>query len=354
MDRNEISISVIVPVYQVENYIDQCIQSILQQTYSNFQLVLIDDGSKDKSGNICDEYAKVDPRIKVIHKENGGLMSAWIKGVQESSNDFIVFVDSDDWVELDMLEQFVKCYSKTHAEIICCNFYAENKNNRYVDMHPIKEGIYDRAKIETEIYPFLINDGHYLSRVIRMCRWAKFIKRKLILDNLKYCNLEITVGEDLNIIFPIMLTTNSIYIMKDACLYHYRQNSMSIMNRFDKKMWNQVLILHNTLLDINDAFSIYDFKKQIEIDFFDLAVLCVEKELYSESSGMISANIIFNSPEWIKLIEGYNANQFKGIKKLISKAIVKKSYTMIGIAKLHVWLNYQIKIIKKGVTSYDN
>ena len=96
---NEELISIIVPVYNVEEYLKECIDSIINQTYKRIEIILVDDGSTDKSGKICDDYAKIDKRIKVVHKENGGLSDARNVGISVSSGKYIAFVDSDDWVE---------------------------------------------------------------------------------------------------------------------------------------------------------------------------------------------------------------------------------------------------------------
>jgi len=96
--------SVIVPVYNAEKYLDKCIQSILNQDYKNIEVILIDDGSLDNSGNICDEYAKVDSRVKVVHKKNGGVSSARNCGIDIATGEFIMFVDSDDYIEYNMIQ----------------------------------------------------------------------------------------------------------------------------------------------------------------------------------------------------------------------------------------------------------
>ena len=101
-------VSIVIPVYNVEKYLEECMKSILHQTYANLDIVLVDDGSKDKSSDMCDEYAKKDFRVQVLHKENGGLMSAWIAGVKNSKGEYLVFVDSDDWIEPNMIEELVK------------------------------------------------------------------------------------------------------------------------------------------------------------------------------------------------------------------------------------------------------
>lgn len=101
-------ISVIVPVYNAENYLERCLNSIVNQTYSNLEIILVDDGSRDRGPQICDSYAAGDKRIRVIHKQNGGLMSAWMAGVNVSAGDYLSFIDSDDWVETNMREEMLK------------------------------------------------------------------------------------------------------------------------------------------------------------------------------------------------------------------------------------------------------
>ena len=115
-------ISIIVPVYQVEKYIRQCIESILAQTFTDFELILVDDGSKDNSGKICDEYAEKDKRIRVIHKENDGLSDARNKGLDNASGNYFMFVDGDDYISPNMAECLYKKISEAKADIAACNY----------------------------------------------------------------------------------------------------------------------------------------------------------------------------------------------------------------------------------------
>ena len=111
-------VSIIVPVYKVESYLPQCIESIINQTYPNLEIILIDDGSPDACGKICDEYAKQDKRIKVFHKQNGGLSDARNYGVARASGEYLSFVDSDDWIEPDMFEVLVKVADDNKADLV--------------------------------------------------------------------------------------------------------------------------------------------------------------------------------------------------------------------------------------------
>lgn len=118
-------ISVIVPIYKVEQYLPQCIDSIINQTYRNIEIILVDDGSPDHSGSICEEYAKRDSRLRVFHKKNGGLSDARNYGIKRAAGEYIGFVDSDDWLEPDMYELLVNLAEEERADIINCGYYFE-------------------------------------------------------------------------------------------------------------------------------------------------------------------------------------------------------------------------------------
>ena len=123
-------ISVIVPIYKVEHYLPKCIDSIIHQTYQNLEIILVDDGSPDNCPEICDEYAKRDKRIKVVHQENGGLSAARNSGVEMANGEFLCFVDSDDYIHPKMYEILYKNLKKFKADISICDYNVvfENQN----------------------------------------------------------------------------------------------------------------------------------------------------------------------------------------------------------------------------------
>ena len=132
-------ISIIVPVYNVDKYISYCIESIRRQSIQNFELILVNDGSKDNSGTICDEYAQIDSRIKVIHKKNGGLMDAWKNGLEYANSDLIMFVDSDDWVEKNYVYDLVSLMKEGTAIGICGFFYHND-----IEIKPLEKYLYSK------------------------------------------------------------------------------------------------------------------------------------------------------------------------------------------------------------------
>lgn len=136
---NGTSISIIVPVYKAEAYLHRCVESILAQTFTDWELLLIDDGSPDRSGDICDEYAKKDIRIRVIHKENGGVSSARQRGQDEACGEYTIHVDPDDWVELTMLEELYQKAKDDNSDMVICDYYTnQGSQQNYVKQEPTK------------------------------------------------------------------------------------------------------------------------------------------------------------------------------------------------------------------------
>ena len=187
-------ISFIIPVYNTAKYLDDCMTSVMGQTYEDIEIILIDDGSTDGiSPQMCDDYASFDKRIRVIHKENGGLMSAWIAGAKAATSDYLTFVDSDDWVEFDLAKELVAHIDPDYAdsEIIASNYIVEKAGERRKETQSLQPGVYTGAELD-KIRRRLLGEE---VRPVTMSRCMKLISRKLLLDNLKYCNTSIRMGE---------------------------------------------------------------------------------------------------------------------------------------------------------------
>jgi glycosyltransferase involved in cell wall biosynthesis len=215
-----LKLSIIVPIYNVENYVRQCINSILNQTYTNFELILVDDGSTDKSGKICDEYSIKDTRIKVIHKENGGLSSARNSGLDIATGDLIGFIDGDDFIEDDMYEVMYQLLVEFNADIVECNF----KKVMEKSLNPLEnDEIYD-GKIEIGDNWFALKK--LLEQPIRNVAWNKLYKRELFV-NLRYPN---KLYEDGFLTYKLFYKQKK-YVFVNLDKYNYVQREDSIMGK---------------------------------------------------------------------------------------------------------------------------
>lgn len=219
-------------------YLDRCISSLQRQTYQNIEIILIDDGSTDASSSMCDWYGEDDPRIQVIHKKNGGLMSAWKAGVSASRGAYLCFVDSDDWIDPCMITEMANHLLFTPGEIICCNYVIDRTDSTAKQKHGLPPGNYHTAT--ANLFTRILGNEN---RSISLSRCMKLISRELITDNLHYCNQKLKMGEDLNIILPALLDSKRIVIMEDAYYYHYFYNPSSIVHAYDHGLYENIRLL---------------------------------------------------------------------------------------------------------------
>lgn len=262
-------VSVIIPIYKVEKYLDKCIQSVAQQTYKNLEIILVDDGSPDNCPQICDEYTKKDSRIKVIHKENGGLMSARQAGLKIACGDYIGFVDSDDWIEPDMYAHFADAIAKYNCDIAVCEFFYNYPERQQESVQSLKKPFYTKNELMREIYPTMIFAGRFYDYGVMPSCWSKIYKKDLLEKHLPLVDTDITIGEDAAFTFPCMLDAeNACYI--DKALYHYRINKKSMTQEYSKDLHSKILIPYNTLREYLNK-SCYDYSAQL--DYYLLSLL---------------------------------------------------------------------------------
>lgn len=235
-------ISVIVPVYQVRDYLCQCLDSILAQTYNNLEIILVDDGSTDGSGEICDVYARKDSRIRVIHKENGGLVSARKAGLKIAKGKYVGFVDSDDWIDDDMYAFLYKEICRTNATIVVSSRYIETKGKSKVIFDSVRPGIYYPMKDEYFCYNMIFNGKNELWGITPNF-WNKLFKRDHLLKFEQHINNEITYGEDDACVYPCMAFASKV-VVTNACFYHYRLRDDSMSASGDEQYFIRVNLLY--------------------------------------------------------------------------------------------------------------
>lgn len=274
-------ISIIIPVYNVEQYLDECMDSVLNQTYANLEVVLVDDGSKDRSPAMCDAYALKDYRVQVIHKENGGPMSACIAGVEKAKGDYLAFMDSDDWIDLNMMEELAKETTGDEREMICSNYIIEKANQSIKVKQSMKTGVYDRKAIEEQLFPSLLGNEE---RRIHASRCMKLIAKKLISDNLKYADLDVSMGEDLFLIFLAVLDAKRIVIAEEGYYYHYRFVDSSLVHRYKPHMHEEIDRLYDNLQRVIEKKAMDEkqkkmFLQQIRQEYIFLFFFVLKNEL---------------------------------------------------------------------------
>lgn len=237
----DILVSVIVPVYNSESYLMRCINSLYEQTYKNIEIILINDGSTDASGAICDQLHCKDNRIKVIHKKNEGLGLARNDGLKIASGDYVIFVDSDDFIEdNDAIEKLVAIVCKSPSDILCTRFIYDDKKEESI----FKEGVYEQGE---NINNILINMLGYLRKDknhfnVSACTKmydSNFLKEQ----KLKFYSERKLIWEDMAFNFDAISKAKRIYIM-DYAYYHYCYNSDSTTHKYDSGKFEKIMIMY--------------------------------------------------------------------------------------------------------------
>ena len=242
-----ILISIVVSIYNEWEYLDKCIDSIVNQTYKNIEIILVDDGSTDCCGEICDKYAEQDSRIIVIHKPNGGLVSARKAGTKEATGDYIINVDGDDWIEKERIQNLVKGIEQYHADIIYMDGYVrEYPDNQVMVKGNLRRGFYTKQQVQEEILMKLASTNHFYEKNIEMFMWLWAFKRELIKEKQPLIDERISMGEDLACVCECLASTNSVSVIEGGS-YHYTQGrveAISYSNNLSsirlEALWNQL------------------------------------------------------------------------------------------------------------------
>ena len=240
-----ILISVIVPVYNVESYISKTIESILAQTYKNIEIILVDDGAKDNSGKICDEYAQKDNRIKVIHKENGGLSSARNAGMKIMQGEYVCFVDSDDWVSPNFVERMLACISKSNTDMGSC---------RFCETTGTEESVCDQ---ETD--PRIIADDKFYCALTEDSyagfAWNKIFKTSIIKDRSLCFDEKIFNGEDLPFVVEYLKHCVKTSFLDERLYYYYiRPGSITTTVKLTKR-YVTIVYAREKVLSVITAYA---------------------------------------------------------------------------------------------------
>lgn len=221
-------VSVIVPVYNNEKYLEECVNSILNQTYTNLEIILVNDGSKDNSGKLCDEFAKKDTRIRVIHKENGGAISARRTGCLEAKAKYVTFVDSDDWIEPDMYQYLMEELLTHKADIVTSGFIFG-----FGQVHDgLRAGVYEGELLQQYVFEKMIQDKDSFSGGMISSVCNKIFRKDLIQESLCAMKKVIRQWEDVAYLYLACYRANCIRIT-DKAFYHYRENTDSVTMAYD-------------------------------------------------------------------------------------------------------------------------
>lgn len=264
-----IKVSVVIPVYNVEEYLCRCVDSVLAQTLSDLEIILVDDGSPDQSPAICDEYAQADARIRVIHKTNGGLASARNAGMRIAQGEYLFFLDSDDWLEPDGLAKLCDVAGTYRVDFVRYRAIRtgwpgleENAPCRVEEVRELSEGLYDEARMIREVYPRLLATRQLtMGAIVGAC--GSLYDRSFLTRNGLWFDESVLFSEDLIFSAKVVRAAKRFYFVDAPGVYHYFYNPKSISKSFRAGRWDsckQIIALCEAAFAQDPG---YDFSDQL-------------------------------------------------------------------------------------------
>lgn len=338
-------LGIIVPIYNAESYLEKCIESILNQTYKNIEIMLVNDGSSDNSGYICEKYAKYDKRVHVRKQENMGPIMARYNGAVNLDCDYLTFVDADDWIEPCTYEK-MSSYMDDNEDVIMfqiIRYYDEN----YQKYSPITfaPGIYNREAIERLILPNMIWNLEKSIFGIDPSLCNKIIKRNILVDNLnKVKKIDIHYGEDPAVTFPLFMGINSL-VISDQYLYYHRHRKSGELAPYlkDKKYFEKLFVLYSYLKDILSEKD----KLQKQLEYFYAYSVEMRLKVYGDQKSHIGYLFPFDIVPAKSKIILYGAG---AIGQLFYQQIQRIEYCTVIVWVDKNYTSYQ----KLGVSSIDS
>lgn len=332
-------LSIIVPIYNTEQYLEKCIESILDQTYTDYELILVDDGSTDNCLSICKHYAEQDSRIQVIHQKNRGVTSARKAGLNAACGEYISFIDSDDWMEPDFYSIFIDGCQRTQADIIIAAGCQKEEDwdggiNEKIHMN-LRSGTYHQRKIKQ-----ILEKDRILPAL-----WLKLFKRKLISKNIQLIDNRVFIGEDMLCSYACMLDADSI-VVQNNYLYHYVRNGSSDKCRYREKNIKSMYYFAENLKHIKNMKKAYFLSvrwNQVILDKLWYIILCEfgEQKFLLNKRELKDLKRKFRGMELSRLLKISEYKMAVNHEK-ISKRLIFLLYSL----KWYQLLNFYVKIYK--------
>lgn len=334
-------ISIIVPIYNAEKYLDKCLQSIINQTLGNIEILLINDGSTDSSLEICKKYSERDSRIKIINKKNEGVSVARNLGIEKATGEYIAFIDSDDWIDTEFCERLYSSVKKEKAELGICNYIKENLDfKEFYDIKINKKILYEEDIQKTFLSKLIERDEgervHNLAGFRGPC--AKLYKKEILNNyDIKF-DENLVIGEDFLFNLNFLQKTKRITLDK-GYYYHYRTNFNSATMKYKKdcfKIYEEILKQLEEFLNKNDIY--YKNKNRFYKLSIKYLLICLDNEFRKENE-----KNLFNKYKYLKhigknkyVIDALNYENFKDYtlnKKLLLFLFKYKQYWLINTIK---------------------
>lgn len=341
---NKPLVSVIIPIYKVERFLPKCLDSVINQTYPNLDIILVDDGSTDDCGKICDEYAFRDKRITVIHKKNEGVVQARITGFEVCKGEYILFVDADDYISKDAIEILVKNALQYNADLVVASHYIENSDNVEIDKRTIHEGLYNKEEITDLLKNRFLFDGAIGRSGFPLYLWGKLFKKDCLLRKLEN-GKGISFAEDIITVFATIKEIKSMVVVKEA-VYYYVSHDDQITKKKPEDLWPEYLKAWKKLKELDKSDLLKNQLPKHIISGISSTLISISlRKSYSYYKDFINNNIyddFINNLVWDNKDLFFHSTTSKIYYSLLSKKLYCISF-LIG----------KYNIIDKAVSIYS-
>lgn len=327
-------ISIIVPVYNVESYLNRCVDSILNQSYSNLEIILVDDGSSDNSGKLCDEFKAQDDRVIVIHKKNGGLGFARNTGLELATGSFVTFVDGDDYIGKDHILNMVTLIAETGSDTCMCGYTKQYAHSKEEHQHVLKDRIVIKDAIR-EILPRMCGTdeagGDHIQMSVCMVLFSLEIIHK---HSLRFVSEREFISEDLVFDFSYYPWSNGVCIAQQ-CSYFYCDNEGSLTTKYRSDRFEAQVRLYDHIMEISERLHIQNLSKpRLDSTLIAIARYSIKIEYkFEKKNGKELARVnvqrICENKTLQQVLNQYDGRKIKISSRLVNLLIKKRMYILI-------------------------
>ena len=332
-------ISIVVPCYNCQDTLDSTVNSLIKQQILEdvieVQIILVDDGSTDRTPTICDNYSSKYQNIFVIHKENGGLVDAWKTGVRSAQGQYIAFCDSDDYIDKDFVKTISQTIIQFKPELIVFGMTFEYDNGDIIhDDVLLTSGYYDRTQIANELFPVLLSNGDMQTELLQSSRCNKVFAKCLLDKILDDIPENVSFGEDDITCFAAELNTNSIYCIRGYYPYHYVRNTSSMIGTYDVDAFIKIEKLYKALKKISEKYR-FNYPEQVDKDILSILFVYLKKEICKNPNGLKSVlkrlNCVHDSEAFVCCYDKETIRNYGISKRLFALLFYKKWFVCIYI-----------------------
>lgn len=333
----KILISVVIPIYNVQKYLRRCLDSIINQTYRDIEILLINDGSTDKSLEICREYLNKDKRIKLISKKNEGLGMARNTGIDNATGEYVCFFDSDDFIATDTIEKLYNVIEREKTQIVCYGFCSVSSSGKILKRYiPNIEKVYFKdTEVINEFLPELIteNPDTGISTNLNMSAWASIYSLKLIKDSKwKFVSERDIISEDIYSLLKLYKDVKSVYVLKDV-LYFYCENDQSLTHTYREDRYKKIEYFYIKSRELIDELKYPNtIKRRLAYPFLGNTISALKQITNSKNklkNKLLKIEEIINNNTLQGVLRECKENKFNFSKKILFFFMRKKKKMII-------------------------